>query len=171
MKKRDEEMAPETGDEFEAFEEWEGEGEGEGESQEEGSPEVEGGFAEEEPGEQPEEAPDELPGDELPEGEVPKEVAEETPETPEEPAAKELEVPGSAALDLAPDVPVQVVAVMGKRGVTIKELMDMRMGQVIDLKRPPNETVDVVVNGKLFARGELVEIDGKLGVKILKLVR
>lgn len=76
-----------------------------------------------------------------------------------------------AALDLAPDVPVQVIAVMGKRGITIKELMELRMGQVIDLKRPPNETVDVVVNGKLFARGELVEIDGKLGVRILKLAK
>ena len=51
-----------------------------------------------------------------------------------------------AALDLAPDVPVQVIAVMGKRGISVKELMELRMGQVIDLKRPPNETVDVVVN-------------------------
>ena len=76
-----------------------------------------------------------------------------------------------AALDLAPDVPVQVIAVMGKRGISVKELMELRMGQVIDLKRPPNETVDIVVNGKLFARGELVEIDGKLGVKILKLAK
>lgn len=74
-----------------------------------------------------------------------------------------------AALDLASDVPVQVIAVMGKRGISVKELMELRMGQVIDLKRPPNETVDIVVNGKLFARGELVEIDDKLGVRILKL--
>ncbi len=103
------------------------------------------------------------------------------PEVPQPPAAKLPEEPAPepgqgrkldmAALDLAPDVPVQVVAVIGKRSITMKDLMELRMGQVIDLKRPPNETVDVVVGGKLFARGELVEIDGKLGVKILKMVR
>jgi len=85
---------------------------------------------------------------------------------PKAPAPKKFD---QAALDLAPDVPVQVIAVMGKRAISVKELMELRMGQVIDLKRPPNETVDIVVNGKLFARGELVEIDGKLGVRILKL--
>lgn len=168
MKKRDEDMTPEAGDEFEAFEEWEGE-EQEGES-----PEVEEGFAEDAPAEHPEEFPEEEPQEEPP-GEALEEAPDEkaaeevpaaAPEQPQAPPSLE-----GAALDLAPDVPVQVVAVMGKRGVTIKELMEMRMGQVIDLKRPPNETVDVVVNGKLFARGELVEIDGKLGVKILKLVR
>ncbi len=168
MKKREKE--------FEAFEEWEEEEEeqpGEEESAgfaeegEEEEEEFEGGFAEE--GEE----------SDLPEGE---EFAEALPEKPEPTstagAKKAPRTPpvapskfDTAALDLAPDVPVQVIAVMGKRGITMKELMELRMGQVIDLKRPPNETVDIVVSGKLFARGELVEIDGKLGVKILKLVK
>lgn len=75
------------------------------------------------------------------------------------------------ALDLSPDVAVQLVAVMAKKTVSLRELLDLHMGQVIDLQRPPSEQVDLVANGKLVARGELVELDGRLGVRILKLVR
>lgn len=71
---------------------------------------------------------------------------------------------------LAADVPVQVVAVLGKRSFNMQELMNFHVGQVVDLYRPANETVDLVVGGKLIAKGELVSIDGKLGVKILKLI-
>lgn len=179
MKKREKQPPPQPDDEFEAFEEWD-EGSAPSDRDEEGSG---GGFLDE--------------GlDDIPEGAVPEGAAEgeaggqgggeqqTLPEKAPDVTAKqrrstvspkaEPEPPRKferAAFDLAPDVPVQVVAVMGKRGLTIKELMEFRLGQVIDLKRPPNETVDIVVNGKLFARGELVEIDGKLGAKITQLVR
>ncbi|PIR20325.1 MAG: hypothetical protein COV45_07180 [Deltaproteobacteria bacterium CG11_big_fil_rev_8_21_14_0_20_47_16] len=71
---------------------------------------------------------------------------------------------------LAADVPVQVVAVLGKRSFSMQDLMKFHVGQVVDLYRPANETVDLVVGGKLVAKGELVSIDGKLGVKIIKLI-
>lgn len=71
---------------------------------------------------------------------------------------------------LAADVPVQVVAVLGKRSFNMQELMGFHVGQVVDLYRPANETVDLVVGGKLIAKGELVSIDGKLGVRIIKLI-
>ncbi len=74
-------------------------------------------------------------------------------------------------LELAPEVPVNLVAVIGKTTTSVGDLMALRMGQVIDLGRPPGETVDVVVNGRLIARGELVDMDGQLGVRILKMVR
>ncbi|OGQ21563.1 MAG: hypothetical protein A3C46_02995 [Deltaproteobacteria bacterium RIFCSPHIGHO2_02_FULL_44_16] len=92
----------------------------------------------------------------------------------EEPAQEEAEAPSSSSFDpadFAPDIPVQLVAVMAKKMITVRDLMEFRMGHVIDLNRPPSEMVDLVANGKLVARGELVEIDGKLGVRILKLVR
>jgi type III secretion system YscQ/HrcQ family protein len=84
----------------------------------------------------------------------------------EEPAPLREEV-----LQMSKDIPVQLVAVIGRTTVSVKELMTYQMGQVIDLNRPPSETVDVVASGKLFARGELVDIDGKLGVRIVKLVK
>lgn len=74
-------------------------------------------------------------------------------------------------LNMSSDIPVQLVAVIGKTTISVKDLMNYQMGQVIDLSRPPGETVDLVASGKLFARGELVDIDGKLGVRIVKLVR
>lgn len=90
---------------------------------------------------------------------------------PEEAIAEENEnEPNDRMSGLAADVPVQVVAVLGKRSFTMKDLMNFHMGQVVDLYRPANETVDLVVGGKLIAKGELVSIDGKLGVKIVKLI-
>jgi len=74
-------------------------------------------------------------------------------------------------LDIAADVPVQVVAVMGKKSITLKDLAAMRLGEVIELGRPANEIVDLVAGGKLIAKGELVEIEGKLGVRIVKMIR
>lgn len=71
---------------------------------------------------------------------------------------------------LVADVPVQVVAVLGKRSYNVQDLMKFHVGQVVDLYRPANETVDLVVGGKLIAKGELVSIDGKLGVRIVKLI-
>ena len=73
------------------------------------------------------------------------------------------------AVGLTADVPVQLVAVMGKKTITIKEILSLKKGQVIELNRFPNEAVDLVANGKLMAKGELVEIDGKLGVRIIKI--
>lgn len=77
---------------------------------------------------------------------------------------------GDRMSGLAADIPVQVVAVLGKRSFNLQDLMAFHVGQVVDLYRPANETVDLVVGGKLIAKGELVSIDGKLGVKIVKLI-
>ena len=70
---------------------------------------------------------------------------------------------------LAADVAVQVVAVLGKKSVTVGDLVSLKKGEVVELNRFPNEAVDLVANGKLMAKGELVEIDGKLGVRIIKI--
>lgn len=74
-------------------------------------------------------------------------------------------------VELSPDIPINLVAVIGKTTISISELIKYRVGQTIDLKRAPGETVDLVANGRLIARGELVEMDGKMGVKILKMMR
>lgn len=83
----------------------------------------------------------------------------------------EEDAQGGDMLSIAADVPVQVVAVMGKKSITIKELALLRMGEVIELGRPANEIVDLVAGGRLIAKGELVEIEGKLGVRIVKMVK
>jgi type III secretion system YscQ/HrcQ family protein len=72
-------------------------------------------------------------------------------------------------VNLTADIPIQIVAVLGKKSVTVKDIVSLRMGQVIELNRLPNEAIDLVANGKLIAKGELVEIDGRLGIRILKI--
>jgi len=72
-------------------------------------------------------------------------------------------------VNLSSDIPVQIAAVLGKKTITVKDLVSMKMGQVVELGRLPNEAIDLVANGKLVAKGELVEIDGRLGVRILKI--
>lgn len=110
----------------------------------------------------------------LEEGEAPPDEEEPTRvDLPlEPPPVKEK---GAAAVQdlmgLAPDIPVQVVVVMGRKGVTVKDLLALKSGQVIDMGKAPAEPVDLVASGRVIAKGELVEVDGKLGVRILKLLK
>ena len=78
---------------------------------------------------------------------------------------------GDEAVSMSEDVPVKLVAVLGGKKMVLKDLLKVKVGQAIDLDRAPNEFVDLFANGKLVARGELVEIDGKLGVRIIKMLK
>jgi len=137
---------------LEAFEEWEG-----GIEPEEAAPAAE---EEKSPMEQEEEL--DFSGFERMEAE---------PEKPAAAPAEALDEFPDALAGLAPDVPVSLVAVIGKTSTSVGDLLKLRQGHVVELGRPPGETVDVVANGRLIARGELVDIDGQLGVRILKMVK
>lgn len=72
-------------------------------------------------------------------------------------------------IDLIIDVPLQVTVLLGKSKKSIKEILELGRGSVIVLDRLAGEMVDVMVNGKLFARGEVVVIDDNYGVRITEL--
>ncbi len=72
-------------------------------------------------------------------------------------------------IDLIIDVPLQVTVLLGKSKKSIKEILEMGRGSVIVLDRLAGEMVDVMVNNKLFARGEVVVIDDNYGVRITEL--
>ena len=69
------------------------------------------------------------------------------------------------------DVPVKVKAVLGGARIHVGELIQMRSGSVVELDRRVGEPVDVFVNDLLIARGELVIIDGSLGVTLTEIVK
>lgn len=69
------------------------------------------------------------------------------------------------------DVPVKVEAVLGGAKMRVDELLGTGPGSVIELDRRVGEPVDVLVNGRLLARGELVLIEGGLGVTLTEIVR
>lgn len=85
-----------------------------------------------------------------------------------------LAVPSPATHDLlalSPDIPVQVVAVLGRKSVSVKDLLELKSGSIVDLEKLPNEPVEILAAGKVVAKGELVTVDGRLGIRILKLLK
>ncbi len=72
-------------------------------------------------------------------------------------------------IDLIIDVPLQVTVLLGKTKKSVKEILELGRGSVIVLDRLAGEMVDVLVNGKQFARGEVVVIDDNYGVRITEL--
>ncbi len=75
----------------------------------------------------------------------------------------------SKNIDLIIDVPLHVTVVLGKTRKSIKEILEFNRGSIIVLDRLAGEMVDVLVNGKLFAKGEVVVIDDNYGVRITEI--
>lgn len=99
-------------------------------------------------------------------GEQPDPAADIAPALPpSEPAAPAHE------LEAVFDVPVKVQAVLGRSRMDLAQLMRLKSGDVIDLDRRVGEPVDVFVNNRLIARGEIVLIDSALGVTLTEIVR
>ena len=69
------------------------------------------------------------------------------------------------------DVPVKVQAVLGRAKMDIGELLRLKPGMVVELDRRVGEPVDIFVNNRLIARGEVVLIESELGVTLTEIVR
>lgn len=69
------------------------------------------------------------------------------------------------------DVPVPLIAELGRINCRARDIMYMRVGQILELNRSPHEPLDLVVKGRSIGRGELVEVEGKLGIRIISLHR
>ena len=91
-------------------------------------------------------------------------------------AAMETTAPASAAtaapsnLDFLLDVPVKLSAELGSCKMTMQELLDLDLGTVVQLDKPANANVDVYVNQKLVARGEVVVAEDNFGIRIKEIV-
>jgi flagellar motor switch protein FliN/FliY len=65
---------------------------------------------------------------------------------------------------------VQVAVEFGRASLPLRDLLSLGRGQVLELDRHVEELVDVLVNGTLVARGEVVLVDGRYGVRIREIV-
>lgn len=85
-----------------------------------------------------------------------------------------LETNGSSgdnsAIDLLLDVQLQVTVELGRARMKIGEILALRNGSVIELDRLAGEPADILINGTLIARGEVVVVDEKFGVRIIEVV-
>ena len=68
------------------------------------------------------------------------------------------------------DVPVTAALELGHSKITLDEALQMARNSVLELDRKINDPVDVVINGKLIARGEVVTASGNFGVRITEIV-
>ena len=78
---------------------------------------------------------------------------------------------GASDIGAAYDVPVRVSTVIGKSQIQVAQLMRLTRGAVLELDRRVGEPVDIYVNNRLVARGELVVVDENLGVTITEVVK
>jgi flagellar motor switch protein FliN/FliY len=77
------------------------------------------------------------------------------------------------AADLAPvfDVPVNISAVLGKAHLSVAQLLKLGQGSVLELDRKVGEAIDIYVNNRLVARGEVVVVDDRLGVTMTEIIK
>jgi len=73
-------------------------------------------------------------------------------------------------LDLVMDIPVTLSVELGRTKIQIRELQQLAQGSVVDLDRLAGEPMDVLVNGFLIARGEVVLVNDKFGIRLTDIV-
>jgi len=74
-------------------------------------------------------------------------------------------------LDALYDVPVQISAVLGKASMQVSQLLKLGRGAVVELDRRVGDAIDVYVNDRLVARGEVVVVDDHLGVTMTEIIK
>lgn len=77
----------------------------------------------------------------------------------------------AADLEHVFDVPVQVSAVLGRTKMGVGDLLHMAPGHILELDRRVGEAIDIFVNDRLVARGEVVLVDDKLGVTMTEIIK
>jgi len=92
------------------------------------------------------------------------------------PEISEIDDENSAISDLsAPhnieNIPIKISAVLGKTTIDVAKLRTLGDGAIIELDRKVGEPIDLYVNDRLIARGELVMVDGSLGVTMTEIVK
>lgn len=74
-------------------------------------------------------------------------------------------------IDLIMDVPLEVTVELGRTNKSIKEILDFSPGTIIELNKLAGEPIDVLVNGKFVAKGEVVVIEESFGIRVTEIVR
>ena len=100
---------------------------------------------------------------------------EDTDNLPEEfnEAGEPQQQPPSNAKELEAvyDIPVQVSAVLGRATMQVSQLLKLGRGAVVELDRKVGEAIDIYVNNRLVARGEVVVVEDRLGVTMTEIIK
>ncbi|GAA0578967.1 flagellar motor switch protein FliN [Halomonas salifodinae] len=73
-------------------------------------------------------------------------------------------------LEMIMDIPVKLTVELGRTRITIKQLLELAQGSVIELDGLAGEPMDILINGYLIAQGEVVVVDDKYGIRITEII-
>ena len=82
-----------------------------------------------------------------------------------------VNLPPGRELEAIYDIPVQVSAVLGRSTMQVSQLLKLGRGAVVELDRRVGEAIDVYVNNRLVARGEVVVVEDRLGVTMTEIIK
>lgn len=75
------------------------------------------------------------------------------------------------SLEAVYDVPVNISVVLGKTSMQVNQLLKLGRGAVVELDRKVGEPIDILVNNRLVARGEIVVVEDRIGVTLTEIIR
>ena len=82
------------------------------------------------------------------------------------------ELPSSSEdLEAVYDIPVKVSAVLGKSTMQVSQLLKLGRGAIVELDRKVGEAIDIYVNNRLVARGEVVVVEDRLGITMTEIIK
>jgi flagellar motor switch protein FliN/FliY len=91
-------------------------------------------------------------------------------------AAPEMRSEGDTAstqkydMDLILDIPLDVSVELGRTKMLVNELLQLGQGSIIELTKPVGEPLDIYINNKLIAKGEVVVMDDKFGIRVADII-
>lgn len=75
------------------------------------------------------------------------------------------------SLETVYDIPVQITVVLGKTSMQVNQLLKLGRGAVIELDKKVGEPIDIFVNNRLVARGEVVVVEDRIGVTMTEIIK
>lgn len=86
-------------------------------------------------------------------------------------AGNNMTLPGQENIGIIADVPLEVTVELGRTSKSIQEILDFAQGTILELNRIAGEPIDILVNGKYVAKGEVVVIEESFGVRITEIIK
>ena len=83
--------------------------------------------------------------------------------------AQEGQASEAITLEKVYDIPVQITAVIGRSSMSVSQLLKLSKGAVVELDRKVGEAIDIFVNDRLIAKGEIVIVEDRVGVTLTEL--
>lgn len=78
--------------------------------------------------------------------------------------------PDTHGLDILMDIPLEISVELGRTRMVVKEVVDLGVGSIVEIEKAAGEPVDILVNGRIVARGEVVVIEDNFGVRITEIL-